>query len=215
MLKKVVGAVVALVFLVGVYVFFHLLTSNQLNLGYNKYYQPEQPIPFSHKRHAGEFGMDCRFCHAGAEVSRHAGIPSVDTCMKCHNGNVNGKSEYSKKWIKKLREHYTKKEPIPWVKVHMLPDHVKFDHSAHVNAGKSCQTCHGNIENMEKVYQHSDLSMGWCVNCHRERKYEIEAQCDEPITDLYQGDAYIRDFVCDRKDTDGDFILNNCSTCHR
>lgn len=159
-------------------------------------YSPEQPIAYSHRLHAGELGIDCRFCHSGAETSKHAGIPSTDVCMKCHKfvtssyGVLEEELETSEKEKRKpktiisdklqalydsldLEDPKTPKadadpQSIPWVRIHNLPDYVFFDHSAHMAAGVKCQKCHGPVESMERVRQFENLSMGWCVNCHRE-----------------------------------------------
>lgn len=139
-------------------------------LTHNQGYEPTQPIPYSHALHAGledgQLGMECLYCHTSAEYSRHAGVPSVDTCMGCHT-LVKTDSEH----IIKLTEYYESGEPVPWVRIHSLPDHVYFNHAQHVAAGVDCQTCHGPIETMEVVYQFEDISMGWCMECHRNDDY--------------------------------------------
>lgn len=159
-------------------------------------YAPEQPIAYSHRLHAGELQIDCQFCHSAAERSSHAGIPSTDVCMKCHKFvtcsfdvlqeeiTLADKEKRKPKQIisEELRKLYDTLElqdpqqpnpnaqakSIPWVRVHNLPDYVRFDHQAHVSAGVTCQKCHGPVESMERVRQFESLSMGWCVNCHRE-----------------------------------------------
>ena len=125
-------------------------------------YAPKQPIPYSHALHVGELGMDCRYCHQNVEKSSHATIPPASTCMNCHAA-IKTDSIH----IQKIKESFEKNKPIPWVKVHNLPDHVYFDHSAHVNAGVSCVTCHGRVDKMEVVYQNEPLSMSWCTDCHK------------------------------------------------
>ena len=118
------------------------------------------------KLHAGKYRMDCQYCHTGVETTRHASVPSLNICMNCHTTiDANGS-----KAIAKLRKAYEEGRPIQWKKVHLLPDHVKFNHSAHFLAGKDCKECHGPVETMEKVYQYKSLSMGFCVNCHRENE---------------------------------------------
>ena len=141
-------------------------------IGYNKGYSPEQPIPFEHSLHAGQLNIQCQYCHNQVERSPHSNIPALSTCMNCHSA-VKTDSPH----IVKLREAYDAGKSIEWVKVHMLPDHVKFNHSAHVNRGVNCQTCHGPIETMQRVAQHSDLSMGWCVNCHRQSENKAPINC--------------------------------------
>jgi hypothetical protein len=159
-------------------------------------YEPVQPIAYSHRLHAGELQIECLYCHSNADKSRHAGIPAARVCMNCHSqvtasfGALRAEDEVASNEKRAPREVvapdlkklynalglnagrqadpalYT--TPIAWVRVHKLPDFVYFDHRAHVNAGVVCQQCHGPVETMERVRQVSDLSMGWCVNCHRE-----------------------------------------------
>ena len=159
-------------------------------------YSPQQPISYSHRLHAGELGIDCRFCHTAAEHGQHAGIPSTDVCMKCHKFVTSSfgalqdeltKADEEKRKpnppvsgeLQKLYDSLGQdgpttpradgeKKSIPWVKIHNLTDFVSFDHSAHVTAGVECQKCHGPVESMERVRQFESLSMGWCVNCHRQ-----------------------------------------------
>lgn len=159
-------------------------------------YAPEQPIAYSHRLHAGELGIDCQFCHTAAEHGRHAGIPSADVCMKCHKF-VTSSFDVLQQEITRADKEQRKPETIisddlrplyeslglddpqqpvseataasiPWVRVHNLPDYVAFDHRSHIAAGVTCQKCHGPVESMERVRQFESLSMGWCVNCHRE-----------------------------------------------
>ncbi len=164
--------------------------------GNNKGYEPVQPIAYSHRLHAGELQIACQYCHSGADKSRHAGIPSASVCMNCHRqvtaapALVREEEELAKKENRKPRPVISKElaklydalalddrlqpipgkapRPIAWIKVHNLPAHAYFDHRAHVAAGVACQRCHGPIETMERVRQVEDLSMGWCVNCHRD-----------------------------------------------
>ncbi len=125
---------------------------------------PTQPIAFPHDIHAGKLRMDCLYCHYGAEKSPIANIPPVGTCMGCHKLAM-----LDRPGVQKLTGYWTRNEAIPWVRVHRLPDHVKFNHLRHVKAGLRCQTCHGPVETMKVVYQYSSLKMGWCVQCHRAR----------------------------------------------
>lgn len=126
-------------------------------------YSPDQPIPFSHKIHAGELGMNCQFCHVGVERSQHATVPDMATCMKCHEYVASDSKD-----IQFLRQSYKKGVPIRWIKVHDLPDHAKFTHKPHIAKGFDCSECHGKVETMEKVELEAPFTMGWCVNCHRE-----------------------------------------------
>jgi len=125
-------------------------------------YQPEQPVPFSHKLHAGDLGLDCRYCHNTVEHSAHAAIPPTATCMNCHR-TVLPESEA----LAPIRESHATGKPVAWVRVHMLPDYAFFDHSVHLAASIGCATCHGRIDQMEVVQQAKALSMNWCLDCHR------------------------------------------------
>ncbi|MBI2877192.1 MAG: cytochrome c3 family protein [Candidatus Tectomicrobia bacterium] len=125
---------------------------------------PIQPIAFSHKTHAGTYGIPCLYCHVYARRSTVAGVPSVQACFNCHK--VIGLDQPE---VLKVLNHWNKKEPIPWIKVHDLPDFVYFSHKRHVLKGVVCQTCHGTVQRMERVRRVSSLEMGWCVDCHIER----------------------------------------------
>ncbi len=165
-----------------------------MQIGVDQGYQPVQPIHYSHRIHAGDNGIDCNFCHSSARKSKTSGIPSLNVCMNCHK-NISevapetATEEYSKEFydgeIAKLykavgwdvdEQRYTgKTEPVKWERIHNLPDFVYFNHSQHVTvAGIACQTCHGEIQNMEVVEQHAPLTMGWCINCHRETNVNLE-----------------------------------------
>ena len=186
-------------FLMIVVAIFFLLSSAYFVYGYlsqigvDQGYQPVQPIHYSHKIHAGDNGIDCKYCHSSARVSKHSGIPSLNVCMNCHKSIYEYKGEttpeYTKEFydgeIKKLyaavgwddaEQKYTgKTQPVKWVRIHNLPDFVYFNHSQHVTvAGVECQTCHGPVEEMEIMYQHSPLTMGWCINCHRETNVNVK-----------------------------------------
>jgi hypothetical protein len=132
-----------------------------VTLGFNK--GPQQPIAYSHKLHAGTLGINCLYCHYGAEKSPIANIPAVSVCMGCHKIAAAGKPE-----IVKLASYYQRGEPVPWVEVNKLPEHVKFNHKRHVKAGVQCMDCHGPINTMDVVYQWPSLKMGWCISCHRQ-----------------------------------------------
>ncbi|MDO6738059.1 c-type cytochrome [Wenyingzhuangia sp. 2_MG-2023] len=182
-------AVIILVFL-GVYFGFTALMS----IGVDEGYQPVQPIAFSHKIHAGDNKIDCQYCHSSAKHSKTSGIPSVNVCMNCHKNisevaddtkiDIKGK-EYLDKEIQKVYEaagwdaenlKYTgETKPIKWVRIHNLPDFAYFNHSQHVTvAGVKCQKCHGPVEEMDEMYQFSPLTMGWCIDCHKETEVNIE-----------------------------------------
>lgn len=158
-----------------------------MQVGVNQGYMPVQPIHYSHKIHSGDNKIDCNYCHSSAKVSKHSGIPSLNICMNCHKSiyEYNGETteEYTKEfydaeiqklykavgWDDEAQEYTGVTYPVKWVRIHNLPDFAYFNHSQHVNvAGIECQTCHGPVEEMEIMYQHSPLTMGWCINCHRE-----------------------------------------------
>jgi cytochrome c7-like protein len=138
-------------------------------------YTPEQPIPYSHKLHAGILKIPCLYCHSGALKSRLAGIPAVEKCMNCHRVTKTDSPS-----IRKLAAIYARGEPMKWSRIHALPDHVYFDHRPHVSAGILCQTCHGEVQEMEVVYQNISLRMGNCLGCHRDPHDALPA--DSKIT---------------------------------
>ena len=158
-----------------------------MQIGVDQGYEPVQPIHYSHRIHAGENGIDCKYCHSAARVGKHSNIPSLNVCMNCHKNisevaETTATEEHSKAfydeqiaklydavgWDKSLQKYTGKTKPVKWVRIHNLPDHVYFNHSQHVTvAGVECQTCHGPVEEMEIMKQHAPLTMGWCINCHR------------------------------------------------
>ena len=181
--------------LIGAYVVFGTI----FQVGVDQGYQPIQPIAFSHKIHAGDNKIDCQYCHSSAKHSKHSGIPSVNVCMNCHknisevaedtkvdmgDGYVLGKEELDLEiakiykaagWDADNLEYTGDTKPIKWVRIHNLPDFVYFNHSQHVTVqGVKCQKCHGPVEEMEELYQHSPLTMGWCIDCHRETKVDLK-----------------------------------------
>ena len=125
-------------------------------------YQPVQPVPFEHSLHAGQLGIDCRYCHAGVEKSGTSGIPAAQTCMNCHS-TIKTQSPL----LEVVRQSYQTGDPVPWVKIHAVPDYVYFNHSVHVNRGVSCVECHGKVNEMQVVQQDQPHSMSWCLDCHR------------------------------------------------
>ncbi len=145
-------------------------------IGVQQGYAPKQPIAFSHELHAGQYEMQCQYCHTGVELGKSANIPSANICMNCHMHiqNVGGKDGISPE-IQKIYNAVDNDQPIEWVRVHNLPDLSYFNHAQHVAVGGvECQTCHGPIEEMEVVYQHSSLTMGWCIDCHRQTNIRSE-----------------------------------------
>lgn len=179
-------------------------------------YMPEQPVAYSHALHAGELGMDCRYCHVTVEDSAHASIPATKTCMNCH-ANIWGLQEGrpTSPRLALVHESWATGMPIPWTRVHDLPDYAYFNHSRHVRRGVGCATCHGRVDKMEIVYQAEPLSMGWCLECHREPERFIRPLHE--ITNmtyslpeeeqLRLGRELVQEYNI-RPPTD-------CSTCHR
>ncbi len=168
-------------------------------------YAPDQPIPYSHRLHAGELGIDCRYCHQNVFDSAHASLPASATCMNCHT-----KIKTDSPKLTLLHDSFANDEPIAWVKVHDLPDYAYFDHSAHVNKGVGCVTCHGRVDQMEVVTVVKPLSMGWCLDCHR-NPYEHLRPVEE-VTNMswVQPEGWLTDAI---KATV--HPKQNCSTCHR
>ncbi len=188
-------------FLIFVSVILLLLSSAYFAYGYmmqigvDQGYMPVQPIHYSHKIHAGVNQIECQYCHSSARISKHSGIPSLNVCMNCHENiaDYNGEEDLEKGYTKDFYTNEIKKlykavgwdeetqsytgdtEPVKWVRIHNLPDFVYFNHSQHVSvAGIDCQKCHGPVEEMEILYQYSPLTMGWCIDCHRESNIKVK-----------------------------------------
>jgi len=172
-------------------------------------YAPEQPVPFSHALHAGELGMDCRYCHTTVEQAAHAAIPSTEICMNCHKLIASDSEK-----LQAVRQSYSSGEPIAWVRVHDLPDFAYFDHSAHVSRGVSCVSCHGRIDKMDKVMQVETLRMGWCLECHRNPEPHLRPR--DLVTDLdwVPGDDPVQLGSRLREENNINPSID-CSTCHR
>jgi hypothetical protein len=169
--KRWVNALILLI--TGIFMTYTVAV-NAIAMGRSRDYAPDQPVKFSHKVHAGQNGTDCIYCHSSAPNSKSAGIPPVNVCMNCHllvrNGTRSGSIE-----ISKVIRAFEEKKPIEWIKVYNLPDHVFFSHAQHVSAGGiKCQKCHGKVEENDVIRQVTDMSMGWCVNCHRTTKVNFE-----------------------------------------
>ena len=242
--KTYLMAGILLLFSVGGY----YTINGAVGLGRMKNYQPEQPIYYSHQVHAGTNQISCLYCHGGAQDSKQASIPSVNTCMNCHKAinkyegpdklvredgtAVDGTAEIQKLyeyagWNPTTKTYNADKDnngiadgakPIEWIKVHNLPDHVYFNHSQHIKVGKQqCQTCHGNIQKMPEVYQFAELSMGWCINCHRESKVDFYNKEDGTGNKYY---SIYEKFHKDLKDHKMDSVTvekiggTECQKCH-
>jgi hypothetical protein len=179
-------------------------------------YQPVQPVPFSHKMHAGQLGIDCRYCHNGVEKSWFSNLPGASTCMNCHSQVLKDDPR-----LAIVRESAATGKPIPWVQVHVVPDYAYFNHSVHVRRGISCVECHGRIDQMDEVHQAKPLSMSFCLNCHRDPAEHIRPE--NKVTDLgwkwsqdpdrnaqlqlQYGTNYVHDWKVQS--------LQDCSACHR
>ena len=203
--KLFVGLFIAIVILKFVY-------DVMMGVGVTTNYQPEQPIAFSHKIHAGDNAIDCNYCHTSARSSKTSGIPSANVCMNCHanvtSGTTTGTTEIQKIYdaigydpeTRTYIEGYEQK-PIEWVKIHNLPDLAYFNHSQHVTVGQlECQECHGAVEEMDVVKQESDLTMGWCIECHRETEVKMEGNdyytsLHEKMKEQYSGEKITVDKI--------------------
>jgi len=234
-------------------------SADTLNVGY----MPEQPIPYSHAVHVGELGLDCRYCHTTVDQAAFAAIPPTETCINCHapgneidiekmdfardeNGTIvqrgdglSGIWQDSEKLIP-LWASYETGDPVEWIKVHDLADYAYFNHEAHVNKGVSCVSCHGRVDKMEVVYQAKNLSMGWCLECHREpekhlrpadKVYDLaweptlpaEGETFNPIYHRQEGESAQQAQLRIGKLLKGEahydihsvMYMTSCSTCHR
>jgi hypothetical protein len=174
-------------------------------------YQPIQPVAFSHATHAGQLGIDCRYCHNAVEKSWYSNIPASSKCMNCHNQVLKDDPR-----LELVRESAATGKPIPWIQIHRVPDFVYFNHSVHVNRGISCVECHGRIDQMDQVYQVQSLSMTFCLDCHRHPETKLRPL--DKITDLAwqpttpeQQETFGKQAMKDWKVES----LQTCSACHR
>jgi cytochrome c2 len=157
------------------------------SIGVQQNYAPVQPIAFSHKVHAGDFKIDCNYCHTGVRISKSANIPSVNICLNCHSSilKITGATEMSTE-IQKIYEAKQSNTPIQWVRVHNLPDLAYFNHAQHFNVGGiTCQTCHGAVETMPVLTQNANLTMGWCIDCHRKTEIKVDNGYYERLSELH------------------------------
>ncbi len=221
---------------IGIILIFNFyFTDAHLSVGY----QPDQPIPFSHRLHAGELGIDCRYCHVNVEKSPHASVPPSDVCMNCHSQLkkdspqlkplfdlyqqylskeviVAGKKETPV--VEKVEnEHY--QHPLPWVRIHNIPDYAYFDHSAHINANVGCVECHGRIDQMIKVKQEKPLTMFWCLDCHRNYQDHVRPN-HVSVTDMAwswenEQKSNEKEFKTALKNSKKLNPPEECSACHR
>jgi cytochrome c7-like protein len=174
-------------------------------------YSPVQPVPYSHALHAGQLGIDCRYCHSNIEKSGVANLPTAQTCMNCHN-----QVKKDSPLLAVVRQSFETGEPVPWIKIHQTPDYVYFNHAIHVNRGVSCVECHGKITEMDVVQHAQPLSMGFCLDCHRDPTNHLREQADiynidSPTIATKSGFAAAHQFVTDRNIKPP----QSCSGCHR
>ena len=182
-------------------------TPKWANVGYS----PVQPVPFSHKLHAGELGMDCRYCHTFVDRSAHSNVPTSESCMACHS-MVQTESPA----LQPVRDSYATGEPVPWMRVHKAPDYVYFNHAVHVNRGISCVECHGQVNEMEVVSQSKSLSMAFCLECHREpekfirpedKVYDLDWKPESREQQRKTGEELVQHWKVNPPES--------CSGCHR
>jgi hypothetical protein len=211
-IRKIKWKFIPLIILLGAFGWqVKMIASDAMRLGRQQDYAPDQPVKFSHKVHAGDNGIDCMYCHTTVEQGKSAGIPAVNLCMNCHvlirEGTNSGKFE-----IAKVVNASETGKVIEWNRIHNLPDHVFFSHEVHVGSGKlDCTKCHGQVNEMDIMKQQSDLSMGWCINCHRETKVD------------FQGNEFYENYLSLHEDlkngkidslTAADLGANDCMRCH-
>ncbi len=188
----------------------------------NPGYAPDQPVPFSHKIHAGELKMDCRYCHVNVDKAAAATIPPTATCINCHSPMgkdgapaLTAVHPASTK-LRAVHESWESGESVPWVKIHRLPDFVYFNHAAHVNRGVSCVSCHGRIDTMEKVYQAKELSMAWCIKCHNNPEPNLRPVEFITKLDWEPEEGKTREEIgAELRAEKGIHPRANCAVCHR
>lgn len=195
----------------GQFVVLGLLVAGFWYYGTDKFfsvgYQPKQPVEYSHKLHAGDLGMDCRYCHYSVERSSFSAVPPTQVCMNCHS-----KVRTDSALLAPVRESFANDTPIPWVRVHHLPDYVYFDHSAHLNGGIGCSTCHGRVDQMARITQKEPLTMGWCLDCHRNPAPNIRKASE--LTDMtWKSNPEATALIAPNGRTVNP--PTNCSGCHR
>lgn len=201
-----------------------------LNIGY----RPAQPVPYSHQIHVSELGMDCRYCHTSVENAAFAAVPTTQVCMNCHNPGEEGSGIHKgSSKLEALYASYASGLPVEWVKVHDLADYAYFNHSAHVNKGISCYSCHGRVDKMDHtgVHQVHELSMGWCLDCHRNPQEHLRpldqitnlawSALDDPrvqaegITNPSEAQTFIGNILKAEYGIQGPAYMQSCSLCHR
>jgi hypothetical protein len=204
---KIAPVILGLVLVSVTFTIWYWFSPKHLVVGY----APEQPVPYSHKLHAGQLGMDCRYCHNNVERSAYAGVPSTQTCMNCH-ANVKKDSPI----LQPIRDSWKSGDPVPWVRIHKVADYAYFDHSAHLTRGVGCVSCHGRVDQMIVVRQQEPLNMEWCLNCHRNPEPSLRPL--DKITDM---DWKASDMSANEKQEIAERLSTlqppvvNCAGCHR
>ncbi len=203
-LPRFVALALALVLLCVIGVFWYWGSDKFWRVGY----QPAQPVEFSHKLHAGDLGIDCRYCHSTVERASFAAVPPTQVCMNCHRA-VKPDSPR----LAALRDRVADDRPIPWIRVHTLPDYVYFDHGAHLAAGVGCSSCHGRVDQMTRVTQVEPLTMGWCLDCHRDPGRQLRGTAEVTQMDWKPAaDQPIRLLAATGREVHPPV---HCSGCHR
>lgn len=203
-IPKLAIVTLAILLTVVVFVFWYWFSPYNLDVGY----EPKQPIPYSHKLHVGKLGMDCRYCHTGVERTAAAGVPPTQTCMNCH---ATVKKDSPK--LEALMESWNTGNPVEWTRVHKSPDYVYFDHSAHISVGIGCLSCHGRVDQMERVRQMEPLSMGWCLDCHRSPAQHLRPT--DKVTDMEWQPSPEWYQIAEAKAKTLHPPVESCSGCHR
>jgi hypothetical protein len=169
---------------------------------------PDQPVQYSHRLHAGQLGIDCRYCHTGVEKAAHSNVPSTQTCMNCHT-QIKPESLL----LVPVRASYADSTSIEWTRVHKLPDFVMFSHNVHLANGVGCESCHGRIDQMDKVRQVERLSMRWCLECHRNPEEKLRPNSEITTMGYVQPAGYIEKNLR-RMEAENIRPPTNCSACH-
>jgi hypothetical protein len=206
---KAIPVVLLLVLAFIVFVFWYWCSPLNLEVGY----QPIQPIAFSHKLHASDLNIDCLYCHSQAEKSAFAGVPSTETCMNCHQHQASKDSIKLSRLMQSWEGGGPHGLPIPWKRVHKVGDYAYFDHSAHISAGVGCVSCHGQVDHMEVVRQAKALSMGWCLECHRDPAPHLRPVAEVSNMNFHQSESYKR--LAQEKAKTLNPPVESCSGCHR
>lgn len=192
-----------------IFVFWYWFSPLNLDVGY----RPEQVIPFSHKQHVSDLGIDCMYCHNMSEKSAYAGVPPTQTCMNCHEHQANKNSLRLEGLMASWSGGGEQGLPIPWTRIHKVGDYGYFDHSAHISAGVGCVSCHGRVDQMTVVRQEKSLSMGFCLQCHRDPAPHLRPVNEVTNMDYHQSESYRLMALERAKNLNAP--VESCSGCHR